>query len=154
MEKTLILIKPDAIQRWLIWRVISRLENKWLKLVWCKMMTLSDAVLKEHYIHIAHKPFFPWIANFMKSTPVIAMAWEWLEAVSTVRKIVWITKARWAEMWTLRGDFAMSIQCNVVHTSEEVEIAAEEVKRFFSKDELFNYDKSEYLHVYSEDERI
>ncbi len=153
MEKTLILIKPDWIQRWLVWNIISRFETKWLKLIWCKMMKLSDALLREHYIHIADKAFFPWISSFMQSSPVIAMAWEWLDAVSTVRMLCWITKAREADIWTIRGDLAMSIQCNVVHASEDNKIAKEELVRFFSDDEFFNYEKWEYLHVYSEDER-
>ena len=152
MEKTLVLIKPDWIQRGLVWNVISRLEKKGLKLVGCKMMKLSSVLLKDHYIHISDKPFFPWISDFMQSSPVIAMAFEGLEAVATVRMICWITKAREADIWTIRGDLAMSIQCNVVHASEDSHIAKEEVKRFFNSAELFDYDKAEYLHVYSTDE--
>ena len=153
MEKTLVLVKPDWIQRWLVWEVISRFEKKWLKLSAMKMMKLSDAILKEHYDHIADKPFFPWISSFMQSSPVIAMAWEWVEASATVRLICWITKARWAEMWTIRWDLAMSIQCNVVHASEDSEAAKDELSRFFTEEDFFSYDKSEYLHVYSDDER-
>lgn len=152
MEKTLVLIKPDWIQRGLVWDVITRFEKKWLKIIACKMMKLSSAELKEHYIHIADKPFFPWISDFMQSSPVITMCLEWLDAIATVRMICWITKAREADMWTIRWDLAMSIQCNVVHASESQEIAKEEVKRFFSHSELFEYDKWEYLYVYSKDE--
>ena len=154
MEKTLVLIKPDWIQRGLVWEIISRFERKWLKLIACKMIKLSEALLKEHYIHISDKPFFPWISSFMQSSPVIAMVWEWLEAISTIRKICWITKAREADMWTIRWDLAMSMQCNVVHASEDFEVAKQEIERFFDKKEFFDYDKWEYLHVYSEDERV
>lgn len=153
MERTLVLIKPDAIQRGLIGKIFERFERKGLKLVGCKMMSLSDVTLKEHYSHIADKPFFGGIAKFMASSPVIAMCWEGLDVVETVRRLCGITKAREAEAGSIRGDFAMSIQCNVVHASDSPEAAAKEVARFFTKDDIFEYDKSEYMYIYSEDER-
>ncbi len=152
-EKTLVLVKPDAIQRGLLGQIISRFEIKGLKMVGLKMMTLDEATLREHYAHIADKPFFPGVARFMRSTPVIAMCWEGLDVVETVRRITGITKAREAEAGSIRGDFAMSVSCNVVHASDSVENAEREVKRFFKQDELYSYDKSEYVHVYGEDER-
>ena len=152
-EQTLVLVKPDAIQRGLVGDITKRFERKGLKLVGIKMMTLDEAVLREHYAHIADKPFFPGVAKFMQSTPVIAMAWEGLEVVETVRRITGITKAREAEAGSIRGDFAMSMGCNVVHASDGVEAAEAEVKRFFNPDDIFDYDKSEFLHVYAEDER-
>lgn len=152
-EKTLVLIKPDAIQRGLFGSIVQRFEQKGLKMVGCKMMSLDEAVLREHYAHIADKPFFPGIAKFMQSTPVVAMCFEGLEVVETVRRITGITKARQAEAGSIRGDFAMSVGCNVIHASDSVDNAVQEVKRFFKEDELHGYDKSEYLHVYSEDER-
>lgn len=153
MERTLILIKPDAIQRGLVGEISSRFERKGLKLVGMKMMSLDEAVLREHYAHIADKPFFPGVAKFMQSTPVIAMCWEGLQVVDAVRKITGITKAREAEAGSIRGDLAMSVSCNVIHASDTVENAEIEVKRFFKDDEIFQYDKSEYMHVYGEDER-
>ena len=152
-ERTLILIKPDAIQRGLVGEIISRLEKKGLKLLGAKMMTLDEAILREHYAHIADKPFFPGISEFMRSTPVVAMCWEGLDVVETVRRITGITKAREAEVGSIRGDFAMSVGCNVIHASDGIEAAQAEVKRFFKPDELFEYNKSEYVHVYSADER-
>ncbi len=152
-EQTLVLVKPDAIQRGLVGDITKRFERKGLKLVGIKMMTLDEAVLREHYAHIADKPFFPGVAKFMQSTPVIAMAWEGLEVVETVRRITGITKAREAEAGSIRGDFAMSMGCNVIHASDGIEAAEAEVKRFFKPDDIFNYDKSEFLHVYAEDER-
>ena len=89
----------------------------------------------------------------MQSTPVIAMCWEGLEVVDTVRRITGITKAREAEAGSIRGDFAMSVSCNVIHASDTTENAKKEVKRFFNSDEIHSYDKSEYMHVYAEDER-
>ncbi len=152
-EQTLILIKPDAIQRGLVGEITTRFERKGLKLVAIKMISLSEAILREHYAHIADKPFFPGVAKFMQSTPVVAMCWEGLAVVDTVRKITGITKAREAEAGSIRGDFAMSVACNVIHASDTAENAKKEVKRFFNEDELFAYDKSEYVHVYAEDER-
>lgn len=152
-EKTLVLIKPDALQRGLIGQIVARFERKGLKMVAMKMMALDEAVLREHYAHIADKPFFGGLAKFMQSTPVVAMCFEGLQVVDAVRKITGITKSREAEAGSIRGDFAMSIACNVIHASDSVEAAQAEVARFFTPEEVFEYDKSEYMHVYAEDER-
>lgn len=152
-EKTLVLVKPDAIQRGLIGEIVGRFERKGLKLVGIKMLNLDDDVLKEHYAHLADKPFFSSLKNFMKSSPVIAMCWEGLEVVSAVRLLCGITKARAAEAGSIRGDLAMSVSCNVVHASDAVDTAKREVARFFSEEELQDYRKSDYEHVYAEDER-
>lgn len=152
-EQTLVLIKPDAIQRGLVGKIIERFETKGLKLVGMKMIALDEALLREHYAHIADKPFFPGVAKFMQGTPVIAMCWEGLDVIETVRRITGITKAREAEAGSIRGDFAMSVSCNVIHASDGLEMAEKEVKRFFKSDEIHGYDKSEYMHVYGEDER-
>ncbi len=151
-EKTLVLIKPDAIQRGLLGQITSRFEIKGLKLVATKMMSLDEAILREHYAHLVDKPFFAGLANFMQSTPVVAMCWEGLDVVDAVRRITGITKAREAEAGSIRGDFAMSVSCNVVHASDSVDNAQKEVARFFKIDEIHNYDKSEFVHVYAEDE--
>lgn len=153
MERTLVLIKPDGIQRGLVGEVTRRLEAKALKLVGMKMMELKEALVLEHYAHIADKPFFEGVKNFMQSTPVIVQCWEGVEAVEAVRIIVGITKARSAEAGSIRGDLAMSVQSNVVHASDSLESAKAEVARFFNEDEIFDYDKSEYMYVYSDDER-
>ena len=153
MERTLVLIKPDGVQRGLVGEIVSRFEKKGLKMAGCKMISLDEAILREHYAHIADKPFFPGVANFMKSSPVIAMVWEGLECVEAVRLITGVTKGRTADAGTIRGDFAMSVSCNVIHTSDTVENAEKEVARFFNPDELFSYYKSEYEHVYNEEER-
>lgn len=152
-ERTLVLVKPDAIQRGLVGKIFERFERKGLKMVGCKMMSLDEALLREHYAHLAEKPFFKGLAKFMQSTPIIAMCWEGLEVVEAVRKLCGITKARAAEAGSIRGDFAMSVACNVVHASDSIENAEKEVRRFFKEDELYSYDKSEYMHVYADDER-
>lgn len=151
-EKTLVLIKPDGIQRGLIGEVLHRFERKGLKVVGMKMMTLDEAVLREHYAHIADKPFFPGVSAFMQSSPVIALCLEGLEVVNAVRKVVGITKSREADAGTIRGDFAMSVACNVVHASDTIENAQKEVPRFFKTDEILSYSKGEYEHVYMDDE--
>lgn len=152
MERTLVLLKPDAIQRGLIGEVIGRFERKGLRLVGIKMMSLDQALLNEHYAHLKDKPFFPMSTKFMMSSPVIAMCWEGLEAVEAVRILCGTTNARHADAGSIRGDLAMSIQCNVVHASDTVENGQIEVARFFKKGDLFDYEKAEYLQVYSEDE--
>jgi len=154
MEKTLVLIKPDAVQRGLVGNIISRFETKGLKLVAMKMMALGDAILEEHYSHIADKPFFPPMRAFMKSSPVVAMVWEGVEAVEVVRNLAGTTNARKADVGTIRGDLSMSIQYNVVHASDSIDAARTEIARFFdSEKELFDYDKAEYLHLYTDDEK-
>lgn len=153
MEKTLVLIKPDAIQRGLVGNIISRFETKGLKLVGMKMIALGDTILEEHYSHIADKPFFPPMRNFMKSTPIVAMAWEGFEAIEVVRTLAGSTNARKADVGTIRGDLSMSIQYNVVHASDSPEAATEEINRFFESAEIFEYDKGEYLHLYTDEEK-
>ena len=152
MERTLILIKPDAIQRGLIGKIITRFEEKGLKLVGVKFLKLSDALLNEHYSHLADKPFFGGIRRFMQLTPVIAICLEGLDCVETVRGLCGITKSREAAPGTIRGDWAMSIQANLVHASDSVETAEKEVARFFDSTELLEYSSSLTSAIYSEDE--
>src|ERR1044071_5411652 len=152
MERTLVLIKPDAIQRGLIGRIISRFEEKGLKLTGLKLMRLTDELLNEHYSHIADKPFFPGTRRFMQLTPVIALCVEGLDCVETVRRLCGITKAREAAPGTIRGDWAMSVQANLVHASDSLETAKAEVSRFFDDSELSYYQAARTPLVYSEDE--
>jgi len=153
MERTLILIKPDAVQRGIVGKVMSYFENKGLKLAGNKMMQLDDALLKEHYAHLADKPFFPGIAAFMSSSPVVAQCWEGKDAVEVVRKLCGVTNAREAAPGTVRGDLAMSIQSNLVHASDSLETAQAEVPRFFKDEELFSYEKQNYDFLYAPDEK-
>lgn len=151
-EKTLIIVKPDAIQRGLLGEIIARFEKKGLKLVGIKMMALDDDLLEKHYAHHKDKPFFKNLTKFMKSTPVVIMCLEGLEVVKAVRLLAGITKAREAEAGSIRGDLAMSVSCNVIHASDNAETAKSEVSRFFTDDEIHSYRKTEYEHVYAEDE--
>ncbi len=152
-EKTLIIIKPDALNRALVGDIINRFERKGLKLVGLKMTQLDDKILVEHYSHLADKPFFPRIANFMKKWPVIVMVLEGLEAVDSVRLITGETLGRKADAGTIRGDFSMSIQANIVHASDSTENAVKEIKRFFKDEELFNWERLDLEVLYAEDER-
>ena len=133
-EKTLVLVKPDGIQRGLVGEVLQRFEKKGLKVVGMKMMSLDEALLREHYAHIADKPFFPGVSKFMSSSPVVAICLQGLEVVNAVRLLVGITKAREAEAGSIRGDLAISVACNVVHASDSLETAKKEVPRFFKAD--------------------
>ena len=153
MERTLLLIKPDALQRGIVGKVMSYFEDTGLKLVGTKMMQLDDALLKEHYAHLADKPFFPGIAKFMSSAPVVAQCWEGNDVVNVARIICGVTNAREAAMGTVRGDLGMSVMCNLVHASDSAETAKTEVARFFKDDELFDYDKKNYAFIYAEDEK-
>ncbi len=152
MEKTVVLVKPDGVQRGLIGEIIHRFERKGLKLSAIKMIAVDDALIDEWYAHHKDKPFFPGLKSYMMSYPIVAMVWEGAGVVSTVRKMIGITKARDAEPGTIRGDFAMSQQYNLVHASEDAEIAKREIKIMFSDSDIFEWDKSEEVHVYLEDE--
>lgn len=151
-EKTILIVKPDGVQRNLIGEVIKRIEAKGLKIVGLKMMYLSEEKLREHYAHHVEKPFYPGLEAFMKSSPVTVICAEGRKAVDAVRLIAGVTDAAEADAGTIRGDLAIGF-ANVVHCSDSIETAKAEVSRFFSDDEIFDYDKTEYLHVYMEDER-
>ena len=153
MEKSLIILKPDAVQRGLMGQIIARFENKGLKVIGMKMMALDSALLQAHYAHIVDKPFYKGVEDFMKSSPVVAIALEGYQCVDSIRIILGATNPREADAGTIRGDLSIGTGRNLVHASDSKENGLEEVSRFFSEDELFNYDKSEYLHVYSEMER-
>ncbi len=152
MERTLILIKPDAIGRGIIGKIVTRFEEKGLKLVGIKLLKLTDELLNEHYSHLLDKPFFGGTKRFMQLTPVIAICLEGLDCVETTRRLCGITKAREAAPGTIRGDWAMSVQANLVHASDSIETAKQEVKRFFDDSELFDYKISLTSMIYSEDE--
>lgn len=152
-EQAVVLVKPDGLQRGLVGEIISRFEVKGLKLVGMKMLVLTDEVLDDWYAHHKDKPFFGGLKSFMKSSPVVAMLWEGVECVESVRLLTGITKARSAEAGSIRGDLAMSQQQNLIHASDSVEGAAKERELIFGGDEVFAYDKDLEVHVYAKDER-
>lgn len=137
METTLVLLKPDCITRGLSGEVIDRFVKRGLRIVGIKMLQASDEILAEHYSHIADKPFFPSVREGMQKTPIIAIALAGVDAAAVARGMAGTTNARDAQPGTIRGDYAVSIQQNVVHISEDSEAAAAEVARFFQEGELF-----------------
>lgn len=132
-EQTYIMLKPDAVQRGLMGEIIARIERKGYRLVDAKMMRLSEAILREHYAHIADKPFFPEILEYMTSGPVFGMIVEGENAVLGMRIMMGATKFEDAAAGTIRGDFASSTGANVIHGSDSVENAKIEINRFFHK---------------------
>ena len=153
MEKTLIIAKPDAVQRGLIGEIISRLENKGLKLIGIKMTSLNEAMLRDHYAEHVDKGFYAGLEKFMKSSPVVLMAWEGYQCVDAVRNLVGTTNPREAVPGSIRGDLASGTGRNLIHASDSKQSGEAEVASFFKDDELFSYDKSEYTHVYEDNER-
>lgn len=150
-EKTLIILKPDTVQRGLVGEIVTRFERKGLKIIGMKMIQLEDALLEAHYAHIKDKPFFGGIKNFMKASPVVVMALSGIEAVSATRLIVGPTKAYEAAAGTIRGDFSLSMQSNIVHASDSVENGITEVGRFFSAEELFDYKRNDFDYINAEE---
>jgi len=137
MERTLILLKPDTMQKKFCGEVITRFENAGLRIAGCKMMNLDSKILKEHYAHIADKPFYPEVEKFMQSYPVIAMVLEGANVIAKMRDMLGVTDSRKAAPGTLRNEFGVDMMINVAHASDSPETAEKEVKRFFKKEELF-----------------
>lgn len=131
MERTYIMLKPDCVQRGLMGEVIARIEKKGFKIADMKMMNLSEEILREHYAHIADKPFFPSILEYMTSGPVVGMIVEGENAVLGMRTLMGATKYEEALAGTIRGDYATSTGSNIIHGSDSVENGEIEIKRFF-----------------------
>lgn len=149
MEKTLILLKPSTVQRGLIGQVINRFERKGLRIMGMKMMQLDEKLLHEHYAHLVDRPFFPFVLKSMMASPVVAMCVEGTDAVEVVRAITGATNGRKAAPGTIRGDFSMSGQENIVHASDSPENAEIELRRFFKPEEIFEYDSPLRDYLYS-----
>lgn len=141
IQRTLVLLKPDALQRDLLGEIISRFERKGLKMIAMKFIRLTDELLDEHYAHLSDKPFFGGLKKFMMQTPVVGFVFEGFEAIAEVRKIVGSTNPLQADAGTIRADFSMSVPSNLIHASDSQEASDAEVKRFFQVDELFVYEK-------------
>ena len=144
MQQTLIIFKPSAVERGLVGTVLARFEAKGLAITGMKMMQLSPEILREHYAHLVDRPFFPSIVASMTASPVIVMCLKGVDAIRVVRSMTGDTNGRTAAPGSIRGDFSMSNQENIIHASSSVEDAEVEIKRFFSPDELFDYTHKEY----------
>lgn len=153
MQQTLVILKPSCLNRGLAGEVIRRFEQKGLRLAGIKMMQLTDALLSEHYAHLAERSFFQQIKDAMMVTPVIVCCLEGIDAVEVVRAMSGPTNGRKAQPGTLRGDFSMSSQENIVHTSDSPENAAIELARFFRPEEIFAYRLPAHDFIYALDEK-
>lgn len=152
MEKTLVIFKPSAIDRRLVGKILSRIEDKGFVIAGIKMMQLDEQILREHYAHLVDKPFFPSLVESMTSTPVIVACLAGVEAVRVFREMTGVTNGRNATPGTLRGDFCMSSQTNIVHASDSVENAKIELDRFFKPGEIFDYLPSNVKYFYGDNE--
>lgn len=152
MEQTFIILKPSAIIRFLAGDVITRFQRKGLLISGIKMMTLTEDLLREHYAHLVDKPFFPSLLRSMMATPVIVMVLKGKDAVSVVRAMVGATNCRNAAPGTIRGDFGMSGQENIIHASDSPENAVIEINRFFRPEEIFDYSIPTLSAIYAPDE--
>ena len=137
MQKTFVIFKPDCMEKRLVGTVLSRFEAAGFDVVGCKMVRLAPALLREHYAHVADKPFYPEIETFMSSRPVIVMALRGDNIVQRVRDLLGPTDSRKAAKGTIRGDFGTEMMQNIVHASDSDENAAIELARFFKPEELF-----------------
>jgi nucleoside-diphosphate kinase len=137
MQRTFVIFKPDCMEKRLVGTVLDRFERAGFSVVGCKMVRLSSDILREHYAHVASKPFYPEIEQFMRSRPVIMMALEGEGIVQKVRDLLGPTDSRKAAKGTIRGDFGTEMMKNVVHASDTDENAQIELKRFFKPEELY-----------------
>jgi len=152
ITRTAVLVKPDGLQRGLIGEIIARFERKGLKLVGLKMVRMTDEMLDQWYTEHREKSFFKDLKDFMGSMPIVAMVWEGIDAIPVVRKLVGTTLGREAEGGSIRGDFGMSQQMNLIHASSCSEDAEREIGIVFNADELFSYHSILEAVVYAEGE--
>lgn len=152
LSRTAVLVKPDGLQRGLIGEIIARFERKGLKLVGLKMVNMTEVMLDQWYMEHRDKSFFKDLKSFMASMPIVAMAWEGVDAVPVVRKLVGTTLGREAEAGSIRGDFGMSQQMNLIHASSSNSDAEREIGIVFNADELFSYHSVVEAVVYAEGE--
>lgn len=152
MEKTLVLLKPSCVQRQLIGEIITRFERRGLRIAGLKLMQLTDEILREHYSHLVDRPFFQSLADSMMDSPVVAMALEGKDAVHVVRTMTGSTNGREAAPGTIRGDYSVSNQQNIVHASDSSENAIIEIKRFFKPEEVIDYKSSVLNYIYGDGE--
>ena len=138
MEKTVVLLKPDCVQKGLMGEVLKRFEAQGFRVVGCKLMQLDDAILKDHYAHLVELPFFPEILGFMQSSPIMALALEGEDIIQKVRDFIGPTDSTKAEKGTIRGDLGEDKMRNVVHASDCGESAQAELSRFFRPGELLD----------------
>jgi len=139
VESSLVLVKPDAVQRGLTGTLIGRFEGLGLKLVALKMLHLDKALAQRHYAVHRDKPFFNRLVDYISSAPIVAMVFEGEDAVEVIRKAMGATDPAQAEAGTIRAEFGLDIEHNTVHGSDSVKTAEEEIRLFFTEDEILSY---------------
>ena len=140
IQRTLVLCKPDAVQRGVVGRIIARFERKGLKLAGLKMIAVDEDLASRHYAEHLQKPFYPELRDFITSSPVVAMAIEGENAVEVVRNLMGVTNPQNAASGTIRGDLGLDLTMNLVHGSDSLASAEREVALFFEADELLDYE--------------
>ncbi|MEM7786076.1 MAG: nucleoside-diphosphate kinase [Planctomycetota bacterium] len=140
MERSLILLKPDCVQRRLIGKIISRFEEKAINIVAMKLIQITPDLAKKHYAEHVEKPFYPGLESFITGAPVVAMVLEGLDVIRVVREMLGATNGLKANPGTIRGDYSSSRQMNLVHASDGAEAAAREIALYFEDDELCPYE--------------
>lgn len=150
MEKSFVMLKPDAVKRRLAGRIISRFEDKGLKIVAAKMLQIPEDLAMEHYQEHREKPFFGDLVDYITSAPVLAMVIEGKDCISIIRKMVGATNPAEAELGTIRGDFALETGRNIIHASDSQESAEREIKLFFKESEICSYEMPDREMVYEE----
>ena len=148
METTLIILKPDAVQRGLVGRIISRFEEKGLQIVGCKMMQISPELAATHYESHKGKPFYDGLVSFMTSSPVLVIAIRGVGAVTICRKMMGATFGSNAEAGTIRGDYGVSNSFNLIHGSDSSEAAQREMGLFFEAGEVLDYERAGECWIY------
>ena len=151
-ERTFVMAKPDAVQRGLVGEIISRLEERGLKLVGAKFVQIGEELAHEHYAEHEDKPFFEDLVGFITSGPVLAMVWQGADATRQVRKMMGETDGREAAPGTIRGDYGLDMQNNLVHGSDHEDPGANEreIDLFFDEDELVDYERADEVWVYED----
>jgi nucleoside-diphosphate kinase len=140
MERTLVLLKPDCVQRRLMGRILSRFEEKGFNVIAMKMMQVTPELAKQHYAEHVEKPFYPGLEEFITGAPVLAMVLEGLDVIQVVRDMLGATSGLKAAAGTIRGDFSSSRQMNLVHASDGPDASARETNLYFSPDEICGYE--------------
>lgn len=140
MTRCFTMLKPGVLNRRHVGEIISRFEHKGLKLVGLKMLRITEAMAKQHYAEHSKKDFFSDLVNFITRAPVVAMVWQGDDCVTIVRKMVGSTKPQDAQPGTVRGDYCMHTNMNIIHASDSDKSAAQEIALFFNESELFDWD--------------
>ncbi|MHC1624600.1 MAG: nucleoside-diphosphate kinase [Methermicoccaceae archaeon] len=148
MQRTFVMVKPDGVQRGLVGRIISRFEDKGLKLVGMKLCLISDELAREHYAEHADKPFFQELVDFITSAPVVSMVLEGKDAVAVVRELCGSTDPSQSPPGSIRGDFGIEISKNIIHASDSLASAKREIALHFESDMLLSYERVDEVWIY------